>query len=383
MRSIRFDRHELAGAFGDIGTDLPLIVALIGATDLNGATVLIVFGALQILTGLVYGLPMPMQPLKAMAATMIAASAAGTPISGDVYRSGGLAIGVVMLVLSLSGGLNWLTRAIPACVVRGIQFGLGLTLATLATGTYLPKLGAEGYGLAILCAVVIIALWGNRRVPAAPIVILLGLGYALWRTLDRGELTIFQSAPEFGGLALTREHLWQGLLLLALPQLPLSLSNAVIATEQTVKDFFPEKRVTANQIGVTYGLTNILSAFAGGIPVCHGCGGLAGHYAFGARTGGSVMIYGSLYVLLGLVLGESVETFVAAFPLPVLGVMLLFESVAIMRLVRHVAHDQKELTIALLVGAVAAGIPKYGFLVGLIVGVLVWFAWRTKHETAM
>ncbi len=376
MTRPRFDRHELAGAFGDIGTDLPLIVALIGATDLNGATVLIVFGALQILTGIVYGLPMPMQPLKAMAATMIAASAAGTPISGDVYRSGGLAIGVIMLVLSLSGGLNWLTRAIPSCVVRGIQFGLGLTLATLATGTYLPKLGGEGYVLAVLCAAVIIALWGNRCVPAAPIVILLGLGYALWRTLDLGELALFQSAPEFGGLTLSRERLWEGLLLLALPQLPLSLSNAVIATEHTVKDFFPEKRVTANQIGVTYGITNVIAAFAGGIPVCHGCGGLAGHYAFGARTGGSVMIYGSLYMLLGLVLGESVETFVAAFPLPVLGVMLLFESVAIMRLLRHVAGDQKELTIALLVGAVAAGIPKYGFLVGLIVGVLVWIAWR-------
>ncbi len=343
MTRPRFDRHELAGAFGDIGTDLPLIVALIGATDLNGATVLIVFGALQILTGIVYGLPMPMQPLKAMAATMIAASAAGSPISGDVYRAGGLAIGLVMLVLSLSGGLNWLTRAIPACVVRGIQFGLGLTLATLATGTYLPKLGAEGYALAVLCAVVIIALWGNRRVPAAPIVILLGLGYALWRTLELGELEFFKSAPQFGGLALKPRAVVGRALT------PRAAAVAAVAFECGHRDGTNGQRFLPGE--TRYGQPNRRDLRGDehyrrvrwrnpGVPRLRRA---RRALCLRRRTGGSVMIYGSLYVLLGLVLGESVETFVAAFPLPVLGVMLLFESVAIMRLVRHVAHDQKEL----------------------------------------
>jgi hypothetical protein len=68
---VRFDRNELSGAFGDIGTDLPLIVGMILAAKLDPASVLTLFGAMQLLTGLIYGLPMPAQPLKAMAVLVI------------------------------------------------------------------------------------------------------------------------------------------------------------------------------------------------------------------------------------------------------------------------------------------------------------------------
>ena len=70
--NVRFDRNELAGAFGDIGTDLPLVVGVILAAKLDSASALIMFGAMQVLTGLVYGMPMAVQPLKAMAALVIA-----------------------------------------------------------------------------------------------------------------------------------------------------------------------------------------------------------------------------------------------------------------------------------------------------------------------
>ena len=89
---IRFDRNEFAGSFGDIGTDLPLVIGMVLAGGLDAASVFIMFGLAQIATGLVYGLPMPMQPLKAMAVIVI-----GQKLSGDVLFGGGLAIGVVML----------------------------------------------------------------------------------------------------------------------------------------------------------------------------------------------------------------------------------------------------------------------------------------------
>ena len=170
---IRFDRNELAGSFGDIGTDLPLIVAMIAAAGLDGASVFIVFGLLQIATGIVYGVPMPMQPLKAMAVLVITHK-----IAGDVLFGAGLAIAAVMLVLSLTGALSWLARVIPRSAVRGIQLGLGLSLASLALKEYVPSMGVDGYVLAAVCFVVVIVLWGNRRIPAALLVIALGLIHA-------------------------------------------------------------------------------------------------------------------------------------------------------------------------------------------------------------
>lgn len=140
---IRFDRNELSGAFGDLGTDFPLIVGMILVGGLDATSVLILFGAMQILTGVVYGLPMPVQPLKAMAVIVITQR-----VSGDVLAGGGLAIGVAMLLLSVTGLIDALARAVPKSVVRGIQFGLGLQLASLALKDYVPADGIPGFALA-------------------------------------------------------------------------------------------------------------------------------------------------------------------------------------------------------------------------------------------
>src|SRR5258708_10451596 len=128
---IRFDGNELAGAFGDIGTDLPLIVGVILAAHLDSASALILFGAMQILTALRYRIPMPVQPLKAVAALVIAQK-----ISGNVLFGGGLAIGILMLFLTVTGLIDLLAKVLPKAVVRGIQFGLGLQVFLLAPQGY-------------------------------------------------------------------------------------------------------------------------------------------------------------------------------------------------------------------------------------------------------
>ncbi|MDX2055055.1 MAG: putative sulfate/molybdate transporter [Polyangiaceae bacterium] len=362
---LRFDRHELAGAFGDIGTDLPLLVALIATCGLDAASVCIMFGVLQIATGLLYGIPMPVQPLKAMAAIMLAQR-----LSPGTFAGGGLVIGVAMLVFAVTGVLDWLVRVVPKEVVRGIQLGLGITLATLALKDYASADGLWGYILAGVSLVLLLLLRGQRRVPAPLIVMGLGLLYAGLVHLNGAALAaaIGFRLPAFH--APTSHELLQGALLLALPQLPLSLGNSVIATSQTTSDLFPNRAVPVRKIGFTYGLMNLIAPWFGGVPVCHGCGGLVGFHGFGARTGGAPVIYGSMYLLLGLFFAPGFAHVVQVFPMPVLGVVLFFEAVALMTLVRDVATDRSALWVALLVAAAVVGLP-YGYLVGLVAGTLV------------
>lgn len=371
---IRFDRNELAGSFGDIGTDLPLIVGIVLAAGLDGASVFIVFGLMQIATGLVYGLPMPVQPLKAMAVLVITQK-----LGGDVLFGAGLAIGAVMLALTLSGGLGWLARWIPRCVVRGVQFGLGLSLAALALKNYIPSMGGTGYALAAAAGVIMFALWGNRRVPPGLLIIALGAIYALAAGLPLGAIAdgVGFTLPAFHVPAMP--DILTGLLVLALPQLPLSLSNSVIATNQTVRDLFPQRPLGIRRIGFTYAIMNLIAPFFGGIPVCHGCGGLAGHYTFGARTGGSVVIYGAFYLALGLFLSAPLHEVLRVFPQPVLGVVLLFEALTLLAFIRDQAPSARNLSIAVLVGVVAASVPQ-GFLVGLVLGTFVYHGFNRFGE---
>lgn len=367
-QKIKFNRHEVAGSFGDIGTDLPLIVGMIQAVNLNSASVFIIFGIMQIITGFLYGLPMPMQPLKAMAVLVITEK-----ISGEILLGAGLAIGTVMLILTLSGALHWLARLIPLCVVRGIQFGLGISLASLALKTYIPSAGVPGYIFAGLGFTIMLAMPKNSRLPAGLVLIGLGFLYAVIFKLKLGLIIAGM------GLALPKLHqpTWTDILtgfgILALPQLPLSISNSVIATQQTVKDLFPEQKISIGRIGLSYSLINLIVPFFSGIPVCHGCGGLAGHYTLGARTGGSVVIYGSMYLIIGLFFSQVFAEVVNVFPQPILGVVLLFESLTLLAFIGDQADSKQNFMIALIVALIAFLVPQ-GYIVGLLVGTVLYYS---------
>lgn len=364
---IQFNRQELAGAFGDIGTDFPLIVGMILAAGLHTPSVLIVFGLMQILTGIVYRMPMPVQPLKAMATLVIAQK-----IAGPVLLGAGIAIGIVMLLLSVSGLLTWLGKIVPKPVIRGIQFGLGLSLCGLSFREYIPSSGATGYVLAAVSFLLILLLLQNKKYPAALVVIILGIVYAALTSVNFSELkkafgfNIPQvTVPEWNDI-------WQGFLLLAIPQIPLSLSNSMLATRQVIADLYPDRNIGLRKIGITYAAMNLLSPLAGGIPVCHGAGGMIGHYTFGGRTGGSVVIYGMLYVMLGLLFGQGFHQLVNVFPLPVLGTILLFEGIALIMMIGDTVSERKDFMLVILVGLMAFGLP-YGFAIALMAGLLLYY----------
>lgn len=366
-RRIRFDRNELAGAFGDIGTDLPLLAGMILAAGLDAAGVLILFGVMQWLTAARYGIPMPVQPLKAMAVIVITQQ-----IAGPVLFGAGLAIGATMLLLAATGALSWLARVVPKAVVRGLQLGLGLQLALLALRKYIPAAGRPGLLLAAAGFIVTLLLLGNRRFPPALLVIGLGVAYAFAYDVDASQLAAG------AGFDLPRiqvpgwEAIATGFVLLALPQIPLSLGNSLLATRQIASDLFPARPVSVSQLGYTYAAMNLISPWFGGVPVCHGSGGLAGHYTFGARTGGSLVIYGSLYVVAGLFFAGTFALLVRVFPLPILGVLLLFEATALMLLVRDQVGRRRDLAVAVTVALLAALLP-YGYVIAMVTGTALWY----------
>ncbi|MBI5540892.1 MAG: transporter [Bacteroidia bacterium] len=364
---IRFDRNEFSGAFGDIGTDLPLIIGMILASGLDSASVLITYGIMQLLTAMLYGIPMPVQPLKAVAMIVITQK-----IAPEVIYGGGLAIGVLMLVLSLTGLVDLIAKYIPKVVVRGIQFGLGIQLSMVALKEYVVADSFSGYWLAGIAFIITIILLGNRKYPPAIFIIIAGVAYALIFKFTNFNFVnaISFSIPKLYTPSWT--DILTGFLILALPQIPLSIGNSIIATKQMATDYFPEKKITVKKISLTYSIINIINPFLGGVPTCHGSGGMAGHYAFGARTGGSVFIYGILFLILGFFFSGSFEQIVKIFPLPVLGVILLFEGLTLMIFIKDIIDSKKSFFIALLVALIACGLP-YGYLIGMIVGTIMYY----------
>ncbi|MCL6624416.1 MAG: putative sulfate/molybdate transporter, partial [Fimbriimonadales bacterium] len=217
--------------------------------------------------------------------------------SAPLILGAGMAIGFAMFLLTLLGALKGLARLVPKPVIRGIQAGLGLQLAIIALKEFIGTGPALNFVLGGIGAIVVLALKNNRKMPASLLIVGAGIILTL-ATLGRQGTTLFPALaipvphpPTLNDIAL-------GFLLLGLPQLPLSLANSILATHQLIKDYFPERPLSINKIGLTYALMNLISSPLGGIPVCHGSGGMAGHYTFGARTGGSVVIYGSVFLLL-------------------------------------------------------------------------------------
>lgn len=366
---LQFNRNEFSGAFGDIGTDLPLILGMILASQLNGANVFIIYGFMQILSALFYGIPMAVQPLKAIATIVIAGG-----ISGELIFAGGFMIGLIMFLLTVTGTINVLGRLIPISVVRGVQVGLGLTLGSIAITNYMiPNSSYMEFGLILLAFFLGLFFLGNRKYPPAIFLLALGLTYSFLNDFS-ATFSLFNTItvqfPEF--TAPKKELFLQSLILLALPQIPLSIGNSILASNQLVKDYFPEKKITISNISFTYSLMNLISPFFGGIPVCHGSGGLVGHYNFGARTGGSVFIYGIFFVSIGLFFSAGIQDFFKFIPLQILGVILFFESISLISLIKLSFNSKKDIFIVVVVAIVASNFP-YGFLISMILGTLIFY----------
>jgi MFS superfamily sulfate permease-like transporter len=157
-----------------------------------------------------------------------------------------------------------------------------------------------------------------------------------------------------------------GAIFLALPQVPLTLGNAVIAITEENNQLFPDRPVNESRIATSTGLMNLLSAAIGGVPMCHGAGGMAGHVQFGARTGGALIILGIVLLLTALFLSGSVATLLRLFPPAILGVILFFTGAQLALGGSNISEDNKERFVTLITAALAVWNVGIAFLVGIV-----------------
>lgn len=315
----RYDRAEWAGAFGDLGTLLPFVLAYIAVVKIDPLGILLGFGACMIAVGLYYKTPVPVQPMKAIGA--VAATSQSVVLTPQAVFAGGLATGLIWLALGGTGLTQKLSKVVPRPVTIGIILGLGFGF--MLEGL---KMMAAGWVIAAIGLTLTLLLLVNRHVPAMFVLLVFGAVAAI--ATDHGlaqelaTISIGFRMPAFTLGTIGWNDLVVGVVLLALPQLPLTFGNAVLALNEENNRLFPHRPITERTVSLSTGLMNLFGASVGGVPMCHGAGGMAGHTRFGARTGGSIVILGVILCVLALFFSESVVTLLKIFPVPVLGVVL-------------------------------------------------------------
>lgn len=367
---LRFDLAELSGALGDLGTFVPIALSLVAVCGMDAGTVLVFAGLFNVLTGVAFGQPMPVQPMKAIAAVAVAEVLA----PGEIAAAGFVA-GAIVLAMGLSGVVERVERAVPRAVVRGIQLGVGIKLAAkgVAMAGALPALGPDSVAVAALGALLVLAGPDPRRMPPALVLLALGLGLAVWAEPGafRGT-SLGWSGPQ---LILPTGAEWvEGTLRGALPQVPLTLLNSVIAVCALSEDLFPGRGARVRPVAVSVGLMNVGACLFGAMPACHGSGGLAGQHRFGARTGGSVVALGIAKMAIGIAFGAAALPVLDAYPDALLGVLLAFAGV---ELALPARESQKRDTFFVTV-ATAGAILATNAAVGVLIGSAV--AWLTARR---
>ncbi|KMQ73277.1 putative sulfate/molybdate transporter [Marinobacter subterrani] len=305
--------RDASGALGDLGTLIPLGLGAIGLAGLAPIPVLVGFAVFYIATGLYYRLPVPVQPMKAVAALLLT-----TQLSSQSLVAGGVLIGAILLVLGLTGWINGAARLIPRSVLSGLQLGLGMMLAYMSFGLMATSLPLGIVTLAIvgitlkLCPNWPVALIG--LIGAVVLGTLLGAPGLMLPLADPVAFTL----PELPGIG----DWQQAVPTLVLPQLALTLTNAIVLTTLVVGDYFGEQshRVTPARLSVSTGLANLFLVPLGALPMCHGAGGVAAHHRFGARTGLAPVLLGTGLLMIAIIPGGL--SVIAAIPMAGLGALL-------------------------------------------------------------
>lgn len=317
---------EISGSLGDLGTFLPILVAETVEHQISLSTTLIFTGIYNILTGCLFGIPLPVQPMKA-----IAAVALYKHLSAGEVEAAGLFVSACILVFSVTGLLRWFTDAIPIPVVKGIQVGAGLSLIISAGSKILAQLSWTRPTWADNLIWVAIAFLGLMivnvypRIPYALVVFLLGLVFALVLAFGSGS----SSAPTFEFwhpyTQLPAGHAWRvGIVDAGIGQLPLTTLNSIVAVVHLAADLLPDVPTpSTTAIGLSVAGMNLFGCWFGAMPVCHGSGGLAAQYKFGARSGASIIFLGVCKLVIGLAFGQSLTGVLKKFPTALLGMLVI------------------------------------------------------------
>jgi SulP family sulfate permease len=397
IKNYRFDRLEFAGSLGDLGTLLPLSIGMILINGLSPSGLFFAVGLYYIASGIYFGVTVPVQPMKVIGAYAIA-----TGIGASQILASGLLIGLFLFLVGVTGAITLIGRYTPKSVVTGVQLSTGVLLMAegvkfmIGTSKFqILRQAAEPYltfqNLGLVPIGIIIGVIGgistlllleNRRLPAGVLVVLGGIVVGLVIGTHDGldKLRIGINLPEilpFGlpsgaDFALT-------LFILALPQIPMTLGNAVIAYVDLSEEYFEKasKRVSYRSACISMAIANLVSFFVGGMPLCHGAGGLAAHYRFGARTAGSNLIIGLIFVALAILLGVNALSVLYLLPMSILGVLLLFAGGELSLNVIDM-KERKDLFVSLMILGITLA---SNLAVGFIVGIGLAYAFRSDKLT--
>jgi SulP family sulfate permease len=390
----RFNRLEFAGSLGDLGTLLPIALGLILISGLNPYGVFLSVGFYYIVSGWYFGVTVPVQPMKIIGAYAIATSMTASQITASGYL-----IALVLLIIGGTGAITVIGRYIPKAVVRGVQlsagtllmiqgikFMLGTTKLQTLRQAAEPYLAIDSIGpvpvgiiLGVIGGALTLLLLENKRLPAALLVVGGGIIFGLIFGLRQGFETIQPGIhlPQFLPFGWpTRADFTFALFALVLPQIPMTLGNAVVAYADLSKNYFAEQssKVTYKASCISMALANILSSTIGGMPMCHGAGGLAAHYRFGARTGGSNLMIGILFVALAVFLGSGSLAVIYLLPLSILGILLVFAGSQLALTIMDLKNRKDLFVVVLMLGITLATNLAAGFVAGIGV------AWVLKIE---
>jgi len=387
----KFDRMELAGALGDLGTLLPVAIAMVMFNGLSALGLFLSIGIFYIVSGIYFGVTVPVQPMKVIGAYAIA-----TAMEANQILASGFLMGLCLLIIGLTGAIDLLRKLTPNSVVRGVQLSTGALLIAsgvkfmlgtskyqvlqqtaephLAIQTVGPLLGSLVVG--VVAAMVTLLLLDNKRFPAGLIVVVGGMaaGLLLGARFDlRGGnfgLHLPQVLPfGFPGKA----DFTFALFALVLPQLPMTLGNAVLSYTDLSRQYFGDRsaRVTNRQACVSMAVANFFSFFLGGMPLCHGAGGLAAHYRFGARTAGSNVMIGVLFLALAVLFGNDIVGIFNLLPMSVLGVLLVFAGSQLTLTIMDLQERKGYFIATLILGVTLASNLAAGFIAGVIAAQLL------------
>ncbi|KAG6042812.1 hypothetical protein E4U39_005393 [Claviceps sp. Clav50 group G5] len=318
---------ELSGSLGDLGTLLPLMIALAAQGSIDLASTLVFSGLFNIVTGIVFGIPLPVQPMKAIASAAISGR---QDASMAVVVAAGQWVGAAVLLMSATGLLRWTTSVVPVPVVKGIQLGAGLSLVIGAGSSLLRPLDwfhpvLDNRIWAAFAFLVLVATQRLRRFPYALVFFVLALIFAFVAVLESSLRLpwVHVWSPRFVWPRWTGARdspaLW-----MAIGQLPLTTLNSVLAVNALAADLLPGVHTpSVTAIGMSVAVMNLSGTWFGAMPLCHGAGGLAAQYRFGARSGASVIVLGLVKLLTGLVFGETLLGLLRSYPKSLLGIMVL------------------------------------------------------------
>jgi sulfate permease, SulP family len=385
-----FNRNEFSGSLGDLGTLLPLAIGLIAINGLNATAVLLSVGVFYILAGAYFRITVPVQPMKVIAAYAIARTLSPLEIT-----SAGMIISIMLFILAATGAITFIARVVPRALVRGVQLTTGILLLTkgvsfiagnaelkIGNGEAEPFLAIQSLGpvpitiiLGVISIVVLGILLDNKKIPGAIVVLFGGMiaGAMLGATSGLSDIRLGFHLPELIPFGMPQlSDIVIGLTVLALPQLPMTVGNAVIAQADLTREYFGEQksaRTTPRSLAFSMALANFLCAIFGGMPVCHGAGGLAAHHRFGARTAGSNLMIGLIFITLALLFGESALGLLGLLPFSVLGALLIFAGAQLALMIIDVKLREDLFVVLMVLGIALATNLAIGFGVGWLTDV--------------